>query len=664
MTGSRLISLILVSTALAVAQGAELPTNRLVGQRLSNFSLVDAVTKDDISLYGYLGKRGVVLVFVGVDCPVGNLYMPRLVELNERYKDQGIVFLAVNSNKSESIKQVAEHAKQFGLNLPVLKDKDGRIADMALVERTNEVLLLDRRSTVRYRGAIDNQYTQTGKKPEATKTYLVDALDALLAGREIEVKATEVSGCPIERSETTVKLPKPTLHGPSEELLVEWDKRSGKVEVGKVTFAGEVASILQNKCQECHRPGQPAPFSLLTYDDARRWAGSIAEVVEERRMPPWHADPRYGHFSNDRSLSAKDRSTLLAWVEQGTPLGDPTKVPAAKKFPEGWAVGEPDIVFEIPEPFNVPRQGTVEYVQFRVPTNFKEDVWVQAAEARPSDRAVVHHIIVYLEEPKKPGEVSRGRDGMDRTHFCGYAPGDMPSIFPPGVGKLIPAGTVLLFEIHYTPDGKSGHADKSKLGLIFTKKPPKYEAYTTGVAQTAFTLPARAPNHEVVATYTFKDDIHIMSFMPHMHLRGKSFKYTAKYPDGKTEILLDVPAYDFAWQSYYTVVEPKKIPKGTVLECVAHFDNSTDNQANPAPHQAVRWGNQTFEEMMIGYIDIYYDEPIGGKPHIKMPPLLMSESKIEPTAGERAFRNLLQGGRGRQPLPQPKPAPVVKDGTN
>ena len=358
-------------------------------------------------------------------------------------------------------------------------------------------------------------------------------------------------------------------------------------------------------------------------------------------------DPRYGHFANDRSLSAKQRATLMAWVEQGSPLGDSTKVPTPRTFPDGWAIGEPDVVFEIPEAFSIPRQGPVEYARFIVPTNFKEDMWVQAAEARPTDRAIVHHIIVYLIEPRKPGDTTKGNRGMDRTHFCGYAPGDMPSVFPPGVAKVIPAGTTLLFEIHYTPDGKPGHSDKSKLGLIFAKEPPKFEAYTSGVAQVKFSIPPRTDNHQVDASYTFKDDIRLMSFMPHMHLRGKSFKYTAKYPDGTREILLDVPAYDFAWQSYYSLAEHKKIPKGTVLECVAHFDNSEKNAANPAPSRYVQWGDQTDQEMMIGYIDFYYDQPISARPHTKMPALLMSETSPPASKTEQMIKVLEQGVRRR-----------------
>lgn len=647
---------------------APLPLDVMVGSRISDFTLQDAVTKNDVRLYGFVGKKALVLVFMGVDCPVGNLYVPRLVELNEKYKDKGVVFVGINSNKSEMVEKIADHAKAMKINFPVLRDKDNLVADMLQAQRTNEVLILNRFAFVQYRGAIDNQYTQTAKKDNPTENYLVDALEVVLADaggrpdqlpKDLKVKGTEVAGCPIERGDVALKLPDSRLHGPTAEIQAELAKRDGKIEVGKVNYAEHVASILQNKCQECHRPGQAAPFSLLTYDDARRWAASIGEVVEERRMPPWHADPRYGHFANDRSLSGKDRATLMAWVEQGTPLGDPAKLPAAKTFTEGWTIGKPDVVFEIPENYHVPRQGTVEYVHYQVPTNFTEDMWIQAAEARPTDRAVVHHIIVFVVEPSKPGD-PRGGGRRNLMHFCGYAPGDMPTIMAPGVARKIPAGSTLVFEIHYTPDGKPGHVDRSKVGLIFAKQPPKYEAYITGVMNNRFVIPRYASNHEVISKYTFPADVTLFSLLPHMHLRGKSFKYIL-VEGGKEEVLLDVPVYDFAWQTYYTLAQPRVVKAGSTLKCVAHFDNSEKNLANPNPGQGVRWGEQTYEEMMIGYVEFFYNKPVGEGPREKVPPLISDPiPNEEVSVVDKAVRTMLQGARrpAAQPAPTPAPAPA------
>jgi hypothetical protein len=335
----------------------------------------------------------------------------------------------------------------------------------------------------------------------------------------------------------------------------------------------------------------------------------IHEVVDERRMPPWHADPRIGEFKNDRSLTAAERATLLAWIDQGSPLGDARAVPAPRTFPDGWTIGTPDAVFEIPEPYVVPAQGTVEYVHIRMPTKFQQDVWVQAAEARPSDRSVVHHIIVYVIER---GALLRGGgiEGRANAHLCGYAPGDMPSVYPVGSGKKIAAGSDFLFEIHYTPIGKI-RTDRSKVGLIFAKGPVAHRAHTLGIPQNKFEIPPGADDHKVTSSFQFKNDAHLLSFMPHMHLRGKSFRYKATYPDGKSEELLSVPAFDFGWQSYYTLAEPKAMPKGTRIDCEARFDNSDKNPYNPDPSKAVRWGEQTWQEMMIGYIDYIDDEPPG-----------------------------------------------------
>ena len=588
----------------------ELPLNRLVGQRLASFSLKDANGKT-VSLYGFRGKRAVVLAFLGIDCPVANLYAPRLAELSQAYKDKGVVFLGINSNAHETAEQITAHAKEHGIDFPVLKDEGNVVADMALVERTCEVIVLDGLALVRYRGAIDDQYGVGTHRDAPEHNYLRDALDEVLSGGRVEPKATPVAGCLIDRVEA-----KPSkaaaisnasrVRAAPREIVEASRSTEEKLEVGAVTYAADVATIVQNKCQSCHRPGEVGPFPLLSYDDVRKHSAMIREVVDERRMPPWHADPRFGHFSNDRRLSSKERATLLAWVDQGTPLGDVSKLPAARSFPDGWGIGTPDMVFEIPEAFTVPAQGTVDYVHIRVPTKFPEDMWVQAAEAKPGNRAVVHHIIVYVDDHKFAKENRMRR--VD-SHLCGYAPGDLPSVYPEGTAKKVPAGSDLLFQIHYTPDGKV-KTDRSKVGLIFAKAPVEHRAYTLGIAQRQFELPPGEADIPVRSSHTFEADARLLSFMPHMHLRGKSFRYEATYPDGRKETLLSVPAFDFGWQSYYTLAEPKAMPKGTTIDCLAYFDNSADNPYNPDPKKTVRWGEQTWEEMMIGYIDFTDDAPV------------------------------------------------------
>jgi len=584
------------------------PTDRNVGRRMSDFTLKTA-EGDSIRLYNFARekKKAVVLIFTGTACPLSDLYFPRIAELAKEYEPKGVVFLAINANAQESAEDVAKHAKERGITFPVLKDPKNLVADMALAERTPEVVVIDSRATIRYRGAVDDQYAVGSRKPQADKHYLTDALDAIIAGKPVVVVATEVAGCPIDRIEPPITASNgPRVRPIQGEVAAAWaesEKKAGPIAVGKVTYAADVAPILAARCQSCHRPGQAAPFSLLGFDDARRWSGAIAEAVDDRRMPPWHADPRHGEFLNDRSLAPKDRATLLAWVEQGTPLGDATKLAPPARFAEGWAIGTPDVVIEVPEPYTVPAQGVIEYVFVRVPTGFKEDRWIQAAEAVPGDRSVVHHIIAYVVDPKA------GRRRQGDGHLCGYAPGDMPSVYPAGIAKRIPAGADIIFQIHYTPNGKT-RVDRSKLGLVFAKEPVKHEAHTLGIANNRFSIPPGDANSEVKSSHTFKKDVHLLSFMPHMHLRGKDFKYTLVPKDGPPEVLLSVPAYDFGWQSYYRLARPRLLQAGTKIDCVAHFDNSKANPNNPNPEKTVTWGDQTFEEMMIGYIDYYDDETV------------------------------------------------------
>jgi peroxiredoxin/mono/diheme cytochrome c family protein len=600
--------ILLAGAAPEVSKSAtDLPVNRLVGQRLANFTLNDVTTGKPVSLYGFRNKKAlaVVLVFLGTDCPVANLYTPRLAELNKEFEEKHVYFLGINSNAHDTVAQVAAHAKENAPGFPVLKDEGNIVADSALVQRTCEAIVLDGLAVVRYRGAIDDQYGQGTRKPAAEHEYLRDAIREVITGGRVDVKATAAVGCLLDKVDPRPKLGvgnTSRVRAAAPEIMATLKEKdeSEESKVGPVTYASDVAALVQNKCQKCHRPGEVGPFPLLTYDDARKHAAMIREVIDDRRMPPWHADPRFGHFQNDRSLSSKERATLLAWVDQGTPLGDASKIPLPRVFPEGWTIGTPDVVFEIPEALTVPAQGTVEYVHVRVPTKFKEDVWVQAAEARPGDRSVVHHIIVYVIERNvfRPNRPDRAEG-----HLCGYAPGDMPSIYPEGAAKRIPAGSDLLFQIHYTPTGKV-LTDRSKVAMIFAKSPVKNRAFTHGIAQPRFQIPPGADNHAVASTFTLEKDIHLLSLLPHMHLRGKSFRFEATYPDGKKETLLSVPAFDFGWQSYYTLAEPKAMPKGTRIDCEAHFDNSAKNPYNPDPSKAVRWGEQTWEEMMIGFFDV------------------------------------------------------------
>jgi hypothetical protein len=361
-----------------------------------------------------------------------------------------------------------------------------------------------------------------------------------------------------------------------------------------VTFSRDVAPVFQRSCQNCHRPGEAAPMSLLTYEDARPWARSIRKKVERREMPPWNADPAYGAWKNDHRLSDEDMKTILSWVDAGSPEGDPKDLPPPKTFVDGWVIGKPDVVFTLPREFQVQAKGTVKYQYFRVPTNFTEDKWIQAAEARPGNRAVVHHIILRRGARKARGFTGERTSSSTSADGAGEEPGS-----PPGTAKKVKAGANLDLSnaLHAGRQAGDGPLDG---GLIW--KEPVVSSAVAAAMNQRFKIPAGASAHEVKSHITLKDDSTIYTFMPHMHVRGKDFRVDINYPDGRQAIALSVPRWDFNWQHTYYAKEAIKLPKGTRIDCTAHFDNSVENKANPDPTKDVRWGDQTWEEIMIGFV--------------------------------------------------------------
>ena len=392
------------------------------------------------------------------------------------------------------------------------------------------------------------------------------------------------------------------------------------------TFNKDVAPIFYDRCVNCHREGNVAPMSLLTYKDARPWVKSIREKVSNHAMPPWTADPHYGKFLNDRQLTLQQINTIVAWVDSGAKEGVETPPPPAPKVPKGWNLGEPDQVFEMGEEYTVPAEGTIDYQHFVVPTNFKEDRWIRAAEIRNLSPQVMHHVIVFIQPPSTfrmqsmgirpgPGWNPPKRDPEVEIHGSGgvranrgslgffltaTAPGERGTTFSEGSGMRIPAGSNLIFQVHYIAKG-TPVKDRAKIGLFYLKQPPEYEVRTIGVQNGQFTLPAGEANQRVESSMTFAEDAHITALAPHMHLRGKSFEYRLVTPDGKIQTILSVPNFDFNWQTIFTLAEPLAIPKGSRLECTAYFDNSKGNKLNPDATKDVRWGDQTWEEMMIGF---------------------------------------------------------------
>jgi peroxiredoxin len=546
----------------------------LVGKQVEMFTLDDFHGQPH-ALADLADKPVVVLAFLGTECPLARLYAPKLVALAHKYAEQGIVILGIDSNVHDTPTKLTAFANSYKIDFPLLLDKGNRLAETIGAMRTPEVFVLDKNRIVRYHGRIDDQYVVGAPRDSARHRELVDALGALLAGKDVATPSTEFTGCLIAKQR--------------------------KIEPhGDITYAGNVAAIVNHHCVECHREGELAPFTLSSYEEIVPWAATIREVVEQKRMPPWFADPRHGKFTNDCSLSEDEVHTLFAWIDNGCPEGDPNDLPPAPQFYTGWRMGEPDVVYEMSEPYQVPAEGTVEYQYFAVGPKLEKDLWVSVAEARPGNPQVVHHVVLFamppIDGPVRPQEAQRGGQMIGV-----YAPGMNPWRYPSGTAMKIKAGSTLVIQMHYTPNG-TAQSDRSYVGLKLLDAAEVKDQVNYGmVFDAGFEIPPHAEDHEVVARKRFLRDSYVYNLFPHMHYRGKSFKFEAEYPDGRREVLLDVPHYDFNWQLRYDLAEPVFMPRGSRLICTAHYDNSDGNPLNPDPSATVRFGLQSWEEMLVGY---------------------------------------------------------------
>ena len=394
---------------------------------------------------------------------------------------------------------------------------------------------------------------------------------------------------------------------------------------GAPTFTKDVAPILYENCVACHRPNHLAPMSLITYDDSRPWARAVKAKVLAREMPPWGADSSVRAYRNDASLTQAEIDTIAAWVDAGAPKGNDSDLPDVPEFADGWSIGEPDLIFTMLEPFRVPADGTVPYSYVTVPTNLKEDTWISAHEFRPGDRRVLHHVISQvMEDDGKPATqvVKLGRD-PSRTQAVGsrvggYVPNRLGTVYEDGVAVRLPAGADIEAQMHYTTIGEEVY-DQSSWGVVLAKNAAGATLRRAGGGQMVnfmFAIEPGNANYKVTASRAIEQDAYLANMMPHMHVRGKSAKYTVKFPDGNEMVALWVPRYDFNWQIRYELEEPIFMPKGSTLEAEFHYDNSPNNRFNPDPTQTVRWGDQTWEEMMLGYygtVDAVFDETTQGQ---------------------------------------------------
>ena len=567
----------------------ELSSARL-GEFIPNFAF-ENLDAETARLSDATGENGLVIALRSVLCPVSRRYGATLARLEKAYGPKGVRFLFLNASSQDSIESMRDEITRFGFEGTYVQDLEAVFATILHATTTTEVFVLDRARTLRYRGAIDDQYGIGYSKASPTANYLDDALEDLLAGRDVHVEGTTAPGCVL---------------GLSFDAPLETDT---------VTYHNRVSRILQSNCAGCHRDGGVGPFPLESYEQAKGFGSMISYVVENEVMPPWFAAKSVGSWENERRLSQRDRDALLHWIEAGSPAGDPADAPLPRRYLRGWGIGTPDAVFEIPEPVSVPGEGVVDYQYLYVKTDFEEDKWVRKMEIRPTAPQVTHHVLVFIEEPGR----KRRRDKMRKPgdpifqggisgYFASMVPGQQPTIFPEGAAKLLPKGAWLKFQLHYTPNGEPT-TDQTQLGFVFADESPSRVIETDAAFDTRFEIPPGAANYAVTGTYAFEKDMVVTSFFPHMHLRAKAFRYELIYPGGGEETILDIPRYDFNWQLHYKLREPKLVPKGTVLRSTGWYDNSADNPANPDPTTPVRFGEQTFEEMMIGYFDSYDPHP-------------------------------------------------------
>ena len=543
------------------------------GDRVDNFMLLD---QQGVSheLYYLSDAKAVVLMVHGCGCPIVRNALPVLTEIRDRYRAQGVEFLLINSNLQDDRDAVAKEAAEFGIDFPILVDGTQLIGESLGVTRTADVFVIDPRSwTVVYRGPIDDRLAYGKQKPAATHAYLSAALDALLAGDAVAVAQAETAGC-----------------------LVHLPEQERRQQHAQISYSERIAPLLLQRCAGCHREGGVAPWAMTSYQTVRGFAPMMREVVRTGRMPPWHADPHYGSFVGDRSMTDEEIRTLVHWIEAGAPRGGgPDPLTRVARAHSEWTLGEPDLVIEVPA-FQVPATGVVDYQYPRVPNPMDHDVWVRAVEIIPGDRSVVHHVLAGIDDPGR-GFQRAGQIG----ELGGYAPGKNPIPYPANTGILLRKEAGLRFQMHYTPSGKAT-TDRTRVGYYFHREKPRFPLQMTFLMTPSLLIPAHAKAHTESIEHVVEHDILLYSLMPHAHLRGRAARFTAHYPDGREEILLSVPKYDFAWQTSYALRSPKRLPAGTRIVFDMTWDNSAQNPANPDPTRNVPWGDQTWDEMNAGWI--------------------------------------------------------------
>lgn len=549
--------------------------------KVSNFGLYDQ-DGEFHDLYYYSDAKAVVLYTQGNECSVVRKAVTDLKEVRKEFRDEGVKFLMLNANQNDNRSAIAEEAKEYDIDFPILKDEAQLVTESLQLHRTAEAIVVNPVDwSVIYRGPINDNIGNEIKQDDADQHFLSDVLTSHLAGEQIDQAYIKSTGSIIRR-----------VHGDPTAFT-------------DISYEHDVAPILLEKCMACHVEGGIAPWQMKNYNTVFGWSRMMRDVLKTRRMPPYHADPDYGKFDHDLSLSTEELQTLVHWIDAGAkkdsdrdPLAEYTAV--APK----WDKGEPDLIFELDKE-EIPATGIIDYRYQEHEITIDKDIWATGFQILPGNREVLHHVLASVIYPDGFIEpIDRKSPWLDGL-LAAWAPGGETDVFPENTGRAIPKGSTLHFQLHYTTNGKA-QSDESTVGIYYTDQEPDNEYLMVGAFNTKLQIPPGEKRYENKAKYLFEHDATLYELFPHMHFRGKAMKFTALYPDGEREVLLNVPNYSFNWQRGYSFEEPLKLPARTVLYVDAIFDNSKQNSFNPAPEKTVYWGDYSFDEMLIGYMSFEY----------------------------------------------------------
>jgi len=560
MTVLRIFLILFAASNFLMLSAAEL--------KVENFALIDHEGK--FHEFDYYRRdpevKGIVLFIHGNGCPLVRKRIPELNRLRFFFHSKGIRFWMLNANIQDERDEISAEAREFNIKFPILKDSSQLVANMLKVNRTAEAILIDTKSRkIVFRGPIDDSMSYQSEKPEVTKTYLKNALKNFLDGKEIAEPKIEAPGCKI------------TMDSPP----------TG------ISYAHHIAPILKNRCVDCHTKGGAGPFAMSNYKKVKGWSDMMAEMILTKQMPPWHADPHHGNFSNASSLTDEEAKTLVHWIRSGSPRGEGPD-PLADYQPElpEWTLGKPDKVVSLPLQ-KIPAEGILQYRYAYLDSPFDRDVWIGAAEINPGNLKVLHHAIATIEN-----QSARKRRNISGHWLTGYAPGTAPHTYPAGTGVLLKKNQRIKVEIHYTVSGRNTE-DATRIGLHLLDSPPAKVFETAAISHHRWIIPAHDPEYAQSYVKKIEHDITLYSINPHMHFRGKRMSFTLRKPDGLRQVLLSVPNYNFNWQRSYLLAKPLKIPAGSQILIENAWDNSSANPYNPDPSKRVRWGDQSDEEMFF-----------------------------------------------------------------